>query len=151
MRCSRWLVQGAVKRHDIAVRTELDAAIKPVIGNRIQLQQVLFNLVTNAIEAMESVADRTLLVKSEHESSGQVRVTVEDSGTGIDPKHVEKIFGSFFTTKVDGIGMGLSICRSIIESHGGRLWASSGRSRGAVFQFTLPSNRSQGETDAVIE
>jgi len=118
------------------VRTELDAAIKPVIGNRIQLQQV---------------ADRTLLVKSEHESSGQVRVTVEDSGTGIDPKHVEKIFGSFFTTKVDGIGMGLSICRSIIESHGGRLWASSGRSRGAVFQFTLPSNRSQGETDAVIE
>jgi len=123
MRCSRWLVQGAVKRHDIAVRTELDAAIKPVIGNRIQLQQV---------------ADRTLLVKSEHESSGQVRVTVEDSGTGIDPKHVEKIFGSFFTTKVDGIGMGLSICRSIIESHGGRLWASSGRSRGAVFQFTLP-------------
>jgi len=132
------LVQGAVKRHDIAVRTELDAAIKPVIGNRIQLQQVLFNLVSNAIEAMESVADRTLLVKSEHESSGQVRVTVEDSGTGIDPKHVEKIFGSFFTTKVDGIGMGLSICRSIIESHGGRLWASSGRSRGAVFQFTLP-------------
>jgi len=80
-----------------------------------------------------------------------VRVTVEDSGTGIDPQHVEKVFGSFFTTKVDGIGMGLSICRSIIESHGGRLWASSGRSRGAVFQFTLPSNRSQGETDAVIE
>jgi PAS domain S-box-containing protein len=145
------LVQGAVKRHDIAVRTELDAAIKPVIGNWTQLQQVLFNLVTNAIEAMESVADRTLLVKSEHESSGEVRVTVEDSGTGIDPQHVEKIFDSFFTTKVDGIGMGLSICRSIIESHGGRLWASSGRSRGAVFQFTLPSNRSQGETDAVIE
>ena len=90
-------------------------------------------------------------VKSEHESNGQVRVTVEDSGTGIDPQHVEKVFGSFFTTKVDGIGMGLSICRSIIESPGGRLWASSGRSRGAVFQFTLPSNRSQGETDAVIE
>ena len=139
------LVQGAVKRHDIAVRSALDAAIKPVIGNRIQLQQVLFNLVTNAIEAMESAADRTLLVKSEHENGGQVRVTVEDSGTGIDPQHVEKIFGSFFTTKVDGIGMGLSICRSIIESHGGRLWASSGRSRGAVFQFTLPSNPSQGE------
>ena len=138
------LVQGAVKRHDITVRTELDTAIMPVTGNRVQLQQVLFNLITNAIEAMETVADRTMLVKSERENSGQVRVTVEDSGTGIEPQHVDKIFGSFFTTKVDGIGMGLSICRSIIESHGGRLWASSGRSRGAVFQFTLPTGRSQG-------
>jgi PAS domain S-box-containing protein len=139
------LVQGAVKRHDIAVRTELDTAIMPVTGNRIQLQQVLFNLITNAIEAMETVPDRTMLVKSEHEDSGQVRVTVEDSGTGIEPQHVDKIFGSFFTTKVDGIGMGLSICRSIIESNGGRLWASPGRSRGSVFQFTLPTGPSQGE------
>ena len=138
------LVQGAVKRHDITVRTELDTAIMPVTGNRVQLQQVLFNLITNAIEAMETVADRTMLVKSEHENSGQVRVTVEDSGTGIEPQHVDKIFGSFFTTKVDGMGMGLSICRSIIESHGGRLWASPGRSGGAVFQFTLPTGRSQG-------
>ena len=138
------LVQGAVKRHDITVRTELDTAIMSVTGNRVQLQQVLFNLITNAVEAMETVADRTMLVKSEHENSGQVRVTVEDSGTGIDPEHVEKIFGSFFTTKVDGMGMGLSICQSIIESHGGRLCASPGRSRGAVFQFTLPTGRSQG-------
>ena len=138
------LVQGAVKRHDITVRTELDAAIMPVTGNRVQLQQVLFNLITNAIEAMETVADRTMLVKSERENSGQVRVTVEDSGTGIEPQHVDKIFGSFFTTKVDGMGMGLSICQSIIESHGGRLCASPGRSRGAVFQFTLPTGRSQG-------
>jgi C4-dicarboxylate-specific signal transduction histidine kinase len=133
------LVQGAVKRHGIAVRTELDAAIKPVTGNRIQLQQVLFNLITNAIEAMESVADRTLLIKSERENSDQARITVEDSGTGIKPEHIGKIFGSFFTTKVDGMGMGLSICRSIVESHGGRLWASPGRSRGAIFQFTLPT------------
>jgi PAS domain S-box-containing protein len=133
------LVHGAVKRHDITVRTELDTAIMSVAGNRVQLQQVLFNLITNAIEAMETVADRTMLVKSEHENSGQVRVTVEDSGTGIEPQHVDKIFGSFFTTKADGMGMGLSICRSIIESHGGRLWASSNRSRGAVFQFTLPT------------
>ena len=138
------LVQGAVKRHDITVRTELDAAIMPVTGNRVQLQQVLFNLITNAIEAMETVADRTMLVKSERENSGQARVTVEDSGTGIEPQHVDKIFGSFFTTKVDGMGMGLSICQSIIESHGGRLCASPGRSRGAVFQFTLPTGRSQG-------
>ena len=139
------LVQGAVKRHDITVRTELDAAIMPVTGNRVQLQQVLFNLITNAIEAMETVADRTMLVKSERENSGQARVTVEDSGTGIEPQHVDKIFGSFFTTKVDGMGMGLSICQSIIESHGGRLCASPGRSRGAVFQFTLPIGPSQGE------
>ena len=138
------LVQGAVKRHDITVRTELDAAIMPVTGNRVQLQQVLFNLITNAIEAMETVADRTMLVKSERENSGQARVTVEDSGTGIEPHHIDKIFGSFFTTKVDGMGMGLSICQSIIESHGGRLCASPGRSRGAVFQFTLPTGRSQG-------
>jgi PAS domain S-box-containing protein len=130
------LVQGAVKKHDIAVHIELDRAIMPVVGNRIQLQQVLFNLVVNAIEAMESVADRTLLIKSEREDSGEVRITVEDSGTGIEPQHVDKIFGSFFTTKVEGMGMGLSICRSIVESNGGRLWASPGRSRGAVFQFT---------------
>jgi len=139
------LVQGAVKKHDIAVRIELDRAIMPVAGNRIQLQQVLFNLVINAIEAMESVADRTLLIKSEREDSGEVRISVEDSGTGIEPQHIDKIFGSFFTTKVEGMGMGLSICRSIVESHGGRLWASPGRSRGAVFQFTLPTRLSQSE------
>jgi len=134
------LVQGAVKKHGIAVHTKLDRAIVPVTGNRVQLQQVLFNLVTNAIEAMESVADRTLVVKSEREDSGRVRIIVEDSGTGIEPQYIEKIFGSFFTTKGEGMGMGLSICRSIIESHGGRLWASAGRSSGAVFQFTLPAN-----------
>jgi PAS domain S-box-containing protein len=134
------LVQGAVNRHDIAVRTELDKAIMSVTGNRVQLQQVLYNLINNAIEAMQSVADRSMLIKSEHETSGQVRVTIEDSGTGIEPQHADKIFGSFFTTKTDGMGMGLSICRSIIESHSGRLWASPGRSRGAVFQFTLPSD-----------
>jgi PAS domain S-box-containing protein len=138
------LVQGAVQRHDIAVRTELDKALVPVTGNRVQLQQVLFNLITNAIEAMDSVADRTLLVNSEHENSGEVRVTIEDSGSGIKQQHIDKIFGSFFTTKVDGMGMGLSICRSIIESHGGRLWASPGRFRGAVFQFTLPAGSSPG-------
>ena len=80
-----------------------------------------------------------MLVKSEHENSGQVRVTIEDSGIGIEPQHIDKIFDPFFTTKGDGMGMGLSICRSIIEAHGGRLWASPGRSQGAVFQFTLPS------------
>jgi PAS domain S-box-containing protein len=137
------LVEGVLQSHRVVVRTELDGMLGPVAGNRVQLQQVLFNLVTNAIEAMQSTADRTMLIKSELESAGEVRVTVEDSGSGIDPKDIDKIFSTFFTTKLEGMGMGLSICRSIIESHGGRLWASPGHSRGAVFQFTLPVNRSK--------
>ena len=132
------LVQHALQKHGIIVRTELDEMLGPVTGNRVQLQQVLFNLVSNAIEAMQSAADRKILIKSELESGGEVHVTVEDSGSGIDPKDIDKIFGSFFTTKTEGMGMGLSICRSIIESHGGRLWASPGHSQGAVFRFTLP-------------
>ena len=116
------LAQDTLKKHGVVVRTELNEALIPVTGNRVQLQQVLFNLVTNAIEAMELVADRRMLVKSELESSGEVRVTVEDSGSGIQPKVINRIFTSFVTTKADGMGMGLSICRSIIESHGGRLW-----------------------------
>ena len=115
------------------MRTELDEMLGQVTGNRVQLQQVLFNLVSNAIEAMQSAADRKILIKSELESGGKVHVTVEDSGSGIDPKDIDKIFGSFFTTKIEGMGMGLSICRSIIESHGGRLWASPGHSRGRSF------------------
>ena len=109
------LVQGALEKHGVVVCTELDEALIPVTGNRVQLQQVLFNLVTNAIEAMELVADRRVLVKSELESGGGVRVTVEDSGSGIDPKVIDQIFTSFFTTKTDGMGMGLSICQAIIE------------------------------------
>jgi C4-dicarboxylate-specific signal transduction histidine kinase len=115
------LVQGTLEKHGVVVHTELDEALIPVTGNRVQLQQVLFNLVTNAIEAMELVADRSVLVKSELESGGGVGVTVEDSGSGIDPKVIDQIFTSFFTTKTDGMGMGLSICQAIIESHGGRL------------------------------
>src|SRR5215510_8836216 len=133
------LVHGTLEKHGLLVRTELDAALIPVTGNRVQLQQVLFNLVTNAIEAMELVADRRVLVKSELESGGGMRVTVEDSGSGIDPKVIDQVFTSFFTTKTDGMGMGLSICKAIIESHGGRLWASPSATRGAVFQFTLPT------------
>jgi PAS domain S-box-containing protein len=139
------LVQPTLKKHTIIVRTELDEMLGPVTGNRVQLQQVLFNLVSNAIEAMQSAADRKILIKSELESGSEVHVTVEDSGSGIDPKDIDKIFGSFFTTKIEGMGMGLSICRSIIESHGGRLWASPGHSQGAVFRFTLPAGKSGDE------
>ena len=135
------LVEGVLQRHWVVVRTELDGMLGPVTGNRVQLQQVLFNLVNNAIEAMESAPDRKIRIKSELESGGDVRVTVEDSGGGIDSKDIDKIFSTFFTTKLEGMGMGLSICRSIIESHGGRLWASPGHSRGAVFQFTLPGSK----------
>jgi PAS domain S-box-containing protein len=132
------LVHGTLQRHGIVVRNELNEMRISVTGNPVQLQQVLFNLVSNAIEAMEPVAERVMLVKTDLENSGAVRVTVEDSGSGIDPKDIDQIFSSFFTTKADGMGMGLSICRSIIESHGGRLWASPGHPRGAVFRFTLP-------------
>ena len=139
------LVQGTLEKHGAVVRTELDEALIPVTGNRVQLQQVLFNLVSNAIEAMELVVDRRVLVKSELESGGGVRVTVEDSGSGIDPKVIDQIFTSFFTTKTDGMGMGLSICQAIIESHGGRLWVSPSATRGAVFRFTLPTGSLGGE------
>jgi signal transduction histidine kinase len=133
------LVQTTLQRHRIIVRTELDETLAAVAGSPIQLQQVLFNLVSNAIEAMHSVADRVISIKTKLKNGREVELTVEDSGTGIDPKNMDRIFGAFFTTKGDGMGMGLSICRSIIESHGGRLWASPGHPRGAVFRFTLPA------------
>jgi PAS domain S-box-containing protein len=133
------LVQGTLQRNGIVVRTDLDERPASVTGSPVQLQQVLFNLVSNAIEAMDSVAERAILIQTKVEESGDVQVTVEDSGSGIDPKNMDRIFGSFFTTKPNGMGMGLSICRSIIESHGGRLWVTSGASRGAIFRFTLPA------------
>jgi signal transduction histidine kinase len=110
-----------------------------VTGSPVQLQQVLFNLVSNAVDAMHSAAERVILIKTKRENSHEAQVSVEDSGAGIDREDMDRIFGAFFTTKVDGLGMGLSICRSIIESHGGRLWAISGHPRGAVFRFTLPA------------
>jgi len=101
---------------------------------------VIFNLVINAVDAMASVTDRDriLRIMSRLDDSGDILVIVEDSGTGLKPEDVDKIFGTFFTTKAQGMGMGLSICRSIIESHGGRMWVSRGHPHGAVFQFTLP-------------
>jgi PAS domain S-box-containing protein len=118
------LLEGPIQKHGIAMHTELDDALVSVTGNRVQLQQVLFNLLTNAIEAMESVANRSMLVRSEF-GNGEVKVTVEDSGSGIDQKDIDKIFSSFFTTKVEGMGMGLSICRSIAS----RLCAATRKAR----------------------
>ena len=135
------LTNAELQRHAFIVRTVLDKKLIPVKASRVQLQQVLFNLITNAIEAMEPITSRmrVITIKSELVSSGKMQVTVEDSGKGIDRQNMDRIFGSFFTNKPEGMGMGLSICQSIIQSHGGRLWAEPGSPHGAVFQFTLPA------------
>jgi signal transduction histidine kinase len=133
------LVQETLESKGVIVRTELDETPASVTGSPVQMQQVLFNLVSNAIDAMDSVTERLILIKTKVEETGDVQVTVEDSGSGIDPKNMDRIFGSFFTTKLNGMGMGLSVCRSIIESHGGRLWATPGHARGSIFRFTLPA------------
>src|SRR5262249_20347074 len=119
-------------------RIDLDEHLPPVIGNEVQLQQVILNLVMNAIESMNSTEFRVLSIKSELIENNAVRVSIEDTGSGIDPTNVDRIFKALFTTKARGMGMGLSICRSIIESHNGRIWASAGASRGSIFQFELP-------------
>jgi signal transduction histidine kinase len=110
-----------------------------VEGDRVQLQQIVLNLILNAVEAMSSVeaGQRELLISTEQNQMGEVLVAVRDSGPGINPEHLDRVFEAFYTTKSDGVGMGLSICRSIIDAHGGRLWADANEPRGAVFQFTL--------------
>src|SRR5262245_20923826 len=134
------LTQGELQRRTVVVRTELAEAPLLVMANRVQIQQVLFNLVTNAIEAMDAVVDRSRSISIKTELlGGEASVAIEDSGTGISPDDLKRIFGTFFTTKARGMGIGLSICRSIIESHGGRLWASPGHAYGTVFRFTLPA------------
>jgi signal transduction histidine kinase len=118
---------------------DLAANIPPVLGDRIQLQQVILNLVMNGIEAMDTVTDRPreLLIRSCQHESDQLLVAVEDSGIGIDGQNLGKIFDAFYTTKPQGMGMGLAISRSIVENHGGRLWAVPNDGPGATFQFTL--------------
>jgi PAS domain S-box-containing protein len=139
------LVQGEVRRHRIRLRTALAPDLPPVAGDRVQLQQVVLNLVLNGLEAMKEGAERPreLLIRSRLDETGAVLVAVHDTGVGLDPQHVERVFEAFYTTKPEGLGMGLAICRSIIEAHGGQLWASANKPRGAVFQFTLPSDRDE--------
>jgi len=135
------LARSEVANNGVSVQTRLAAGLSPVRGDRVQLQQVVLNFVMNAVEAMSSVGEggRELLISSEQSHGDGVLVAVRDSGPGIDPKHLNRIFEAFYTTKARGIGMGLSICRSIIDAHGGRLWAEANEPRGAVFQFTLPA------------
>jgi signal transduction histidine kinase len=110
------------------------------MADRVQLQQVIFNLLTNAIEAMSSTAagSRILRLRSEATDTGECIVAIEDSGPGIEPETLKRIFEPFFTSKSKGMGMGLSICRSIVEAHGGRLWVAGNTPKGSVFQFVLP-------------
>jgi C4-dicarboxylate-specific signal transduction histidine kinase len=133
------LIGTDLQRRGVSLRTALTAAGRLVVGDRVQLQQVVLNLVLNGVEAMTSVTDRpkVLAITSELVEPGTVQVAVEDTGTGLDPSTADRIFDPFFTTKSDGMGMGLSICRSIIDAHGGRLWASPGVLCGTVFRFTL--------------
>jgi C4-dicarboxylate-specific signal transduction histidine kinase len=134
------LTEREVRSHDIVLRTDLDSTLPPVAGDRVQVQQVILNLIVNAIEAMSSVHDRSreLTIASGHDGPNGVLVEVRDSGTGLPPESAERVFEAFYTTKGDGIGIGLSISRSIIEAHGGRLWASPNEPHGAVFRFSLP-------------
>jgi C4-dicarboxylate-specific signal transduction histidine kinase len=143
------LARNAIIRNDIAIQTQLAGGLFPVHGDRVQLQQVLLNLILNAIEAMSAVAEgsRELLISTEEDDTG-VRVAVRDSGPGIDPTQLERVFEAFYTTKSNGVGMGLSICRSIIERHGGRLWAEANEPRGAVFQFTCRTENKLMHTPA---
>jgi PAS domain S-box-containing protein len=141
------LVQGDLLEHRISVFTFLSADLPQVMADRVQLQQVIMNLVTNAIDAMKPITDRpqTLRAKSEVRDGEFVVVTIEDSGTGIDPEKMDRLFETFFTTKPHGMGMGLSICRSIVEAHRGRLWASAGAQHGSVFRFELPIKQEPAE------
>ena len=134
------LAQGELRRKSVALRTELAGDLPLVQGDRVQLQQVLLNLIMNGMEAMSAVADRPreLVIATWKDQVDKIRVTVKDFGVGLEPPSVERVFEAFYTTKPQGIGIGLSISRSIIEAHNGRLWATRNDGPGATFQFTLP-------------
>jgi signal transduction histidine kinase len=138
------LVRTDLRKNGIEFRTQLDEQLPIVKCDRVQVQQVVLNLVMNAIESMHSLQPRVLKIQSERSKSDRsksdfVHVSIEDTGTGVDPSNVDRVFTPLFTTKARGMGMGLSICRSIIESHGGRIWVSAGASRGSIFHFELPA------------
>jgi PAS domain S-box-containing protein len=136
------LVRREMDSRKVLPRIELAPALRMILGDRVQLQQVIINLVMNGIEAMQSVSDRPreLVIRSQQDESDRVLVTVTDSGVGISTENADRLFNAFFTTKPSGMGMGLSICRSIVEAHGGRLWTTANAPHGARFHFTLPVN-----------
>jgi C4-dicarboxylate-specific signal transduction histidine kinase len=131
--------------HGVSLRQELASALPQVLGDRVQLQQVIMNLLMNGIQATSAVTGRRheLRIRSQEYGPDQILVAVEDSGTGIEPQNMDRLFSAFFTTKPNGLGIGLSICRSIVEQHGGEIWATRNSGAGSTFQFTL---RARGET-----
>ena len=133
------LAEGEVRRNGVALRTELTGDLPPILGDRVELEQVVLNLIMNAIEAMSAIGDRPreLVVRTQSGEVDQVCVTVQDSGIGLDPQSMGRIFDAFYTTKSQGMGMGLAISRSIVENHGGQLWTVPNEGPGATFQFTL--------------
>jgi two-component system, LuxR family, sensor kinase FixL len=136
------LADSEVRRSRVLLKTDLAADLPPVLADRIQLQQVLLNLMLNGMEAMRAVTDRAreLIVRSQSDETDTLRVAVQDCGAGIDPQDMDRIFTAFFTTKPEGLGMGLAISRSIIEAHGGRMWATPNVGPGVTVQFTLPTS-----------
>ena len=140
------LTRGEALKNGVSVRMQLAEGLPLIQGDRVQLQQMVLNLILNAVEAMSSVDDgrRELSISTEWRGADEVLVAVRDSGPGIDPEQLERVFDSFYTSKPSGMGLGLAICRSIVEAHEGRLWADANEPRGAVFRFTLPA----GNTDS---
>jgi signal transduction histidine kinase len=134
------LARSEVHRHGVALETHLAAEVPRILGDRIQLQQVLLNLIMNAIEAMSGAGagPRVLGVSAAPVAATEVVIAVRDSGPGLDPQHLDRLFDTFYTTKPHGLGLGLAISRRIIEAHGGRLWATANVPHGAVVQFTVP-------------
>jgi C4-dicarboxylate-specific signal transduction histidine kinase len=131
---------GELRRSGASLQTEMPGNLPPIVVDRVLLQQVILNLIMNAVDAMRGVSDRarSLRIQTEEQPSGSIVVLVQDSGVGLDPKHSSRMFEAFYTTKTDGIGMGLTISRSIVEAHGGRLWAVANDGPGSTFCFTLP-------------
>jgi len=133
-----------IQRKSISLRTDLATNVPAIFGDRIQLQQVILNLILNAIDAMSvTLSPRELLVISAKNETNEVLVTVRDSGTGLDEKSIDRLFEVFYTTKAHGMGIGLAVSRTIVQTHGGLLWARPNTPRGAAFMFTLPADGEQ--------
>jgi signal transduction histidine kinase len=137
---------SGLQRNEVVVRAELADDLPPVTGDRIQLQQVVLNLLRNGSEAMSTLDDRPryLVITTDRDEGGRVRLSVKDVGVGFEPQAAERLFEEFYTTKKDGMGIGLSVSRSIIESHHGRLWAAKNEGPGATFSFSIPCRLEEG-------
>jgi signal transduction histidine kinase len=146
------LTRAEAEKNGVSVRTEFAENLSDVVGDRVELQQVAVNLILNAIEAMSGATqgERDLMIRTAVADDDGVLVAVIDSGPGLQPASLERLFEPFYTTKTGGLGVGLSICRSIVEAHGGRLWASGNVPSGAVFQFTVPPGATVSTTPAEV-